>query len=313
MNQDKIVKKAEQLLNYPNTIGYSVEDKILVVFVEKKLDEEELRKDELIPKVFCGLQTDVVEMDIPEPIHRSKHSPLVGGISIGPQSRRIAGTLGLVVKGRSKINMIGDNKYIFPDEFYQRHNYFINEFLDKEEKEIRFGLTNEHVADEGKVVQPSRIDARSVREIGTVVSIGDIDEQLLDFSVIRLNEDEDILESVHGLEWSGKYRVGRPSRGERLYKSGRTTSVTNSRVTSNRISTVVNFNRGRILMKDLVAVNNQDDFTRPGDSGSSILDEDGNLVGFGFASNSIWSFYIPMDSILTKYQYIFKDYEEVKG
>ncbi len=88
---------AERLMADPNVTGVGVGYKVvngkrtdevsLRIYVRKKLPKQLLRPEEILPESVDGILTDVIEADFEihsgGSEHRSRHYPLVGGISIG--------------------------------------------------------------------------------------------------------------------------------------------------------------------------------------------------------------------------------------
>lgn len=101
----------EQVLRYPNVIGYGVGQKTtrgrktgvpsLVVYVQRKLPASALRADETLPREVVShhgtLLIDVIEQPLPQlGVDNSEYRPLRGGCRISPASGG-SGTLGAVM------------------------------------------------------------------------------------------------------------------------------------------------------------------------------------------------------------------------
>lgn len=49
------------VVGYKQVKGHETDTVGITVYVEEKLDEKELSTEEAIPKMICGIQTDVIE------------------------------------------------------------------------------------------------------------------------------------------------------------------------------------------------------------------------------------------------------------
>ncbi|MEY7851437.1 trypsin-like serine protease [Natrarchaeobius sp. A-rgal3] len=157
-------------------------------------------------------------------------------------------------------------------------------------------LSNNHVyarsdaADFGEAIrQPSPEDSGGPDdEVGELVGYVPIEDGALVDVAARSVDREQESESYYELEESWPTGVRREGyddlRGETVTKTGRTTAVTSAEVEATSASVRVDFGeRGSILFRDQLVTGYM---SEPGDSGSPVFLEDGELVGLLFAGSA---------------------------
>ncbi len=102
------------------TRGEPTDERCVVVFVERKIRSEELRRGDLVPRDLEGVPTDVIEtgrfvalaMAAPAVVGRTKRvRPAPGGVSIG-HSKITAGTLGVLAHRTTGEAVILSNNHV---------------------------------------------------------------------------------------------------------------------------------------------------------------------------------------------------------
>ena len=266
-----------ELKAYPNVTGVGVGYKeikgrrtrsvAIRVYVRKKLPLSALARDERLPKSIRGVPVDVIQaefrahQDPSNPAdHRLRFDPLQGGISVGSLLLGGSGTLGCSVYGNDiQEDLILSNWHVLcgrPD-------------CTAQDPIIQPGTGG------GDLGTPSDVVATLLRWALT-------DE--VDAAVARLTGDRFLLKQQCGL---GSITAAvPPTLGMTVHKSGRTTGVTTGTITDVSADISVDYEDATRSFVNQLAIQNGDQVSRPGDSGSIWVDDEGNAVGLNFAGTS---------------------------
>ena len=272
--------------DFPNVkgTGFGPNDE-LIVFVSKKVPEDELDVDDIIPTsvVIDGESyiTDVDPVGIPhgqdapmaetEPAdHQSRHRPLVGGISIG-NSEGGAGTL-----GHCELEHVASGDIV--------------------------GLTNSHVSGgSDKQYQPAEMDGGNENTpIGTLREASDLDPsetQTTDSALIDVDPDQVSAEILGIGELAGFGDIS-PTFEYTYKKSGRTTGVTSGDMRGRDASIRVAYGEKTIRVSGCAVFSRM---SAPGDSGSLIgveTEDDGfHATHLLFAGSSEATIAVPLSAV----------------
>jgi hypothetical protein len=301
-------KREDELLAKQNVVGVGVGHKFkdgedtgtnaLIVMVRQKLPEELLEKDDIAPKRMDNRSTDVLEvgevfadglteeMDsvvtVPSAVEplvlRERVRPVRPGYSVG-HPNVTAGTIGA---GCYDLTPFPGK----PPTYYILSNNHV--------------LANSNAANIGDpIIQPGRVD-------GGVVPT-DVIGRLSRFIRIRFDGACNIVDAAiaavpfHMLDrdiyWNGIPRsLARAATvGMLLRKTGRTTNFTTGRVTV--INATVNVNYGSAGVARFCNQIVTTDMSAGGDSGSLVLDLDGNPVGLLFAGSATATILNPIAAV----------------
>lgn len=277
------VKK--QLLDYPfvTAVGsgqgrgkrHKNGEKAAVAFVTEKKAESELEDSEVLPKEIQGWKVDVqpvgeigieqvspqTPQDTGEINTTTKHRPAPQGVSIG-HSKVSAGTAGFIAWKKAEVKNV---TYAEP-----------------------VGVTNNHVAanendaEKGdKILQPGSHDGGSE-------SVGWLEE------FVEITENDNLVDvawySIDGRNMNSYIpSIGVPTKtaevsdGDTVKKFGRTTGLREGEVRSTDARVRVRYGTGVKEFEDQIIA---DSFSTSGDSGSAVVNSDGDLVGLLFAGSS---------------------------
>jgi len=256
------------------------------VFVAKKYPKGKIAPGELVPEKIDEIPTDIEgvgyvrKFQIPQ---RKRHRPVPGGVSVGlPLSvvhYRFGGTLGVVV-------------------------------VDRGDQNRAYGLSNNHVlAGENRVklgaavVQPATLD-----EGGEGDRIGYLSRYVplkfnnkrnwMDAAATEFENPEVADRSLLGI--GRPTGAGHPSLGLLVRKSGRTTGITEGVVREMNFDVFnITYDRGMVRVDDIIVIRGTSgSFSKPGDSGSAIVDPQGRVVALLFAGSEIVTFAIPIHRVL---------------
>lgn len=272
------------------------------VYVVRKKPEEEIRVEERIPREIDGIITDVNEAPIPTILQTAgarppfledegRYRPLRGGIQIG-RSGMGFGTLGCFFTVQDNPNLI-------------------------------LGVTNHHVVNprcsdnavDETVGQPEDTDScfgccSSV--IGRVLR--NVCDNDLDIALIQISSGQEWLAEVQQMGFiTGGGFVTAADAATLTYqvrKRGRTTGLTGGVVEAVELSGVINNHDGTLFRNydHVMRIRPNPDgagagtaFSAPGDSGSAIVNESGQIVGIHFGGGAGAGLSIPLDLIVAKF------------
>ncbi|MCD3216228.1 hypothetical protein G8S55_03035 [Clostridium botulinum C] len=250
-------------LGYKLSKGFYSCQKCITVFVSKKIQEHELNVSDIIPKVYSGIATDVVESGrITIQSFDKKIRPAIGGYSIGPETSRITGSLGCLVSDEHHLYMLGNNHI----------------------------LANENkVPLNSKILQPGVADGGTkADEVGILSKYIPIDfrkdaSNYVDCAIAKVLDKSKVSSNIAimGIPKG----VTDPRVGELVMKVGRTTELTGGVIININASIKLNYHSGEIMLKNQIITTNMSEV---GDSGSLLVTPENYAVGLVVGSgNSI--------------------------
>jgi hypothetical protein len=255
--------------------GRETDDLAARIFVHgPKRTRSKSRK--LAAKAIDGLPVDVIVTSIarhcastPEARRTRQAATLVGGVSIGPDDRVTAGTLGAVVRSRR-----------FPDTL--------------------LGLTADHVVGmHGRIYQPGRVDSAGPAPIGYVVDVSPTNCAALVRLDARANLDVVIdLPSITGFATPAQLEALVVRRAH-VRKSGRSTGVTTGRVNG------LNSLNGAVAI-GFVPESTEPELACEGDSGAIWMTADGTAVALHYGGAPALAKAQAMHSIVREFDLVFE-------
>ncbi len=329
-------KSKGKLLKLPNVVGVGVGIKkageeatgrlSLVVFVEKKIPARELRRDQVVPLKIGDLETDVIETGrfrfLSDPLagRTRRVRPAPPGVSIG-HFRVSAGTFGAVVKDKNtKEKLILSNNHILAnasngrdgraaigDPVFQPGPHDGGGPRDRIGSLLRFVPVKRSeqevecpvaaaVSRTGNVLLHAfrpNYDLRLIRRTQ--------ENNLIDAAVARPDSPGLIDDNI--LDVGPVQGVGELQPSDQVLKSGRTSGLTEGKVLSVGVTVKVDILEDEIgwftdqIMSDLVS--------RPGDSGSLVLNDKKEAVGLLFAGSDKYTVFNRIQNVLEKLNLIF--------
>jgi hypothetical protein len=255
--------------------GRQTDEPCVVVFVERKLPNGQIHEKDRIPPTIERMRTDVVESGkiVAQQSRTIRWRPAPGGVSIG-HFRITAGTLGVVAR-RSGARVILSNNHV---------------------------LANSNAASIGDpILQPGPYDGGTAADrIGSleafvpIVFDGFLDwllslfgisrpvRNVVDAAVARPASDGDVSDEI--LEIGTVSGTASADIGLRVRKSGRTTGLTEGRVTAIAATVRVSYGLTRVArFRDQIVTTA---ISQGGDSGSLVVDTGNRAVGLLFAGSS---------------------------
>ena len=258
-------------LGRKRTRGTPTAEVAVKFYVKEKLHPLLVKDGEVIPDEIEGVPTDVEQSGefsiwrpLP-PIYHRKVRPAMGGLSIGHYAIT-AGTLGCLVK-RGQDTCILSNNHV---------------------------LANENRGVEGDpILQPGRYDGGKedkdvIARLDSFVKVEAEETNAVDAALALPYDARDVTPDILNL---GRIRGTRAADlEEKVMKSGRTTRVTNGVVKDVSATLRVGYATGSYLFTDqMIIEGDKGAFSGGGDSGSLIVDYQGNAVGLLFAGSPFFT------------------------
>ncbi len=289
---------------YKRVGGESTDEQGIIVLVKEKLPAEKIRPQHVVPENIDGVVTDVIEIgDIRLLNDRTSNKrPAQPGMSIG-HYKISAGTFGAVVldrKTRSKLIL--------------SNNHVLANSSDSSDNRARIGdaILQPGTYDGGiaskdvigrleRFVPMIRTAATSQCKVALLVQnffnillrLAKPDYQMVffhtpanagnlaDCAVAKPEKDDMIKSDI--LEIGKVKGLSEAKVGMKVRKSGRTSGLSNAEVIATEVSLSVDLgDAGSALFIDQVVTNNM---SKPGDSGSLVVDDKNNAVGLLFAGS----------------------------
>jgi hypothetical protein len=288
------VKRAKErfereLLRKANVVGLAVGRKIVggretdelcvVVLVRRKMPEEELSPQDVVPRRLDDVKTDVVEtgeiralgLHLLRP-HRkttARWRPAPPGVSIG-HFRVTAGTLGGVVRRGSETYILSNNHVLADSNRGRRGDAVLQPGPVDGGKlpEDSIAVLEDYV--------PLKWSRRLTRLFAFMSP-----RNRVDCALARPIREEDLVSEIHLL--GGVKGTAEASIDQTLLKSGRTTGLTRGRVTHLEATVTVNYGEGRAAVFEGQILASS--MSEGGDSGALVLDQKRRAVGLLFAGS----------------------------
>ncbi|OAT82959.1 hypothetical protein [Desulfotomaculum copahuensis] len=289
----------------------------LIIFVEKKLPAAELRREQLVPDKINGLETDVIEIGRVRllDMRSGRERPARPGVSIG-HYKITAGTFGAVVKDKSTgERLILSNNHILAnatdgrdgraqigDPVLQPGPHDGGQAKDRIAALLRFSPLLRSVQEiecpvAAAVVRAGNLALRTIRPNYELKMLKRYQgANIIDAAVARPDDpgliDEQIME-IGRLEG-----VAETEPGGAVRKSGRTSGLSEGTVTALGVTLEVEIGENdKGWFTDQVV---SDMLSRPGDSGSLVLDTENRAAGLLFAGSEKYTVFNRIDQVLSR-------------
>ena len=291
------------------TRGRETGEPCIVVFVEAKRPEAQLRHRDVVPKAFGAVRTDVVEtgrfharrseqaMDL----ERTKRiRPAPGGVSIG-HVQITAGTLGLLARRHGRPVILSNNHVLAN----QNAGHVGDSILqpgpaDGGRLQDTIARLVDFVPIQFKEPQPGPIARFLARLFGPLLRaagwglkrLPSGGSNLVDAAVAEPIESRLVAPEILGI---GRVRgTKEPDIGLRVRKSGRTTGVTAGRITAIDAVVEVDYDGPTAIFREQIV---SDLLSKGGDSGSLVVDEGRHAVGLLFAGGATTTLINPIAAV----------------
>jgi hypothetical protein len=288
-----------RLLRRKNVVGVGIARKVvggrqtnepcIVVFVERKLPTSQLGRKDLIPDRIETMKTDVIETGriVALQSRTVRVRPAPGGVSIG-HFRITAGTLGVVVP-RSGVRVILSNNHVLANSNDGRRGDAI-----LQPGAHDGGTANDQIAtleDFVRIVFDGFLDW-----LLALFGIVRTAPNVVDAAVARPLRDTDVSNDV--LEIGPVSGTASATIDMPIRKSGRTTGLTQGRVTAIAATVRVSYGLTRMArFRDQIVATAM---SQGGDSGSLVVDSGNRAVGLLFAGSSNTTILNPITAVASQ-------------
>lgn len=315
-----------RLLRLDNVVGVGVGYKevglsrtkqpSMIVFVEKKKPRHELRSGHVVPQKLDDLDTDVIEIGEVRLLNpKERVRPAQPGMSIG-HFKVSAGTFGAVVKDRhTKERLILSNNHILAngsngidgraaagDSIIQPGTYDGGTEKDRVASLIRFApLIRAHQeADCPVAVGVARAGSRMLGlfrpNYRMVLVKQNRSGNTVDAALARPDSPDLIDDRI--LEIGRVEGTAGVSVGDQVFKSGRSSGLTNGKVTATGVTLQVELSgKEKGWFSDQVVA---DMVSKPGDSGSLVVNQKKQAVGLLFAGSEKYTVFNRIQNVLNR-------------
>ncbi|MDI3547845.1 MAG: hypothetical protein PWR10_1497 [Halanaerobiales bacterium] len=303
-------KKKMLRLDHVVGVGYGIKEKhgkktgekAIVILVDKKLPPEKLRKKDLVPQSLGDYKTDVIEVGELNflQLRTNRMRPAQPGVSIG-HYKISAGTLGAIVKDRKTGEpLILSNNHVLanitnghdgraelgdpilqpgayddgsrPDDVIGRLKRFVPVKRGSGEPQCSVAIAARNVINFLIHLIKPTYSVKLLKEEGS---------NLVDCAVAKPNSSKDVKASI--LEIGEVRGVKEPEVGMEVQKSGRTSGLTRGEVLAVGVTVEVNMSESEVAVFNDQFITEA--ISKPGDSGSLVLDMENNAIGLLFAGS----------------------------
>ena len=300
-------------LGYKVSHGRRTDKLSFVVSVTRKVPPHQLPPQELVPRTINGFMTDVVETG---PIRafapidpKARHRPAMPGSSIGHRDIT-SGTFGLVVERDGEPYILSNNHVLantnageINDPIYQpgpsdggAANDTIATLADYEP--LDFGETSSECQYAEWVAQILNLLAGLIGSQHRVQPVRQTPGvNRMDAALAKPDRPDLVEASILGLGLPTG--VADIELGQSVQKMGRTTGLTQGTVTQVNVTVNVDYAGRKARFEDQIFATSM---SKPGDSGSTILDMDRKIVGQLFAGSDHVTILTPIQRILDRFE-----------
>ena len=282
--------------------GKETDEPCVVVFVEKKVPNSQLRKKDRVPETVGGVKTDVIEtgeiralgLSTPEAISRTARiRPALGGVSIG-HVRTTAGTLGATVHCGGQRLILSNNHVLANSNDASRGDSILQPGPadgGTANDEIAVLETFVPIAFEDPRASSTSAWTRFLQRLG--VRRRSISEgNRVDAALARPLRDADLSEKI--LDIGRVAGVTEVHVGAMVRKSGRTTGLTEGRIIATDSTVRVRYGPHVATFRHQLVAG---PMSGPGDSGSLAVDTENRAVGLLFAGSDLTTVFNPISSV----------------
>jgi hypothetical protein len=281
----------------------------VIVSVTRKLPVAQLAPEDLVPRVLGSVKTDVQEMGVfrawqPKPTDRAR--PAVPGLSIG-HIDVTAGTFGCLVRRGAELLILSNNhvlanvnKGVRGDPIIQPGRYDGGTLADKIatlEDWVPLQMSAQE-SDCSLAKSAAWVLNAAARAVGSNSRLTAMSEQAaenkVDCALARPISFDLVQSSILNIGTPKGVRVA--TLGMQVQKTGRTTGYTTGQITQVDVTVQVDYQGTDVTFVDQVMATGM---SSGGDSGSAILDMNGNVVGLLFAGSDVATLINPIQSVLS--------------
>ena len=297
-------------LGYKFSQGASTGELGLVVSVTHKVDASALAAKDLVPRALDGVKTDVVELGVLRALQTSPRDPwrpvVPPGVSVG-HYRISAGTFGCLVRKGTETFILSNNHVLADVNEGQAGDAILQPGpADGGTANDRIATLADYVPLDFGTSEPecpvaewsakllnyvagafgSRHKVKAVKQTAGVNRV--------DAALARPLQPDLVENEI--LNIGAPTGVGEATLGTQVQKMGRTTGYTRGSITQLDATVRIDYDGPSALFTGQFVAGPMSD---RGDSGSAVLDMDGNVVGLLFAGSEAATIINPIDEVLS--------------
>jgi hypothetical protein len=290
--------------------GVTTDDLCLVVSVTHKVDTSALAAEDLVPRALDGVKTDVVETGVLRAFGsgpQDRWRPVVpAGVSVG-HYHITAGTFGCLVQRDGQVFILSNNHVLAESNHGQQGDAILQPGpADQGTASDRIATLADYVPlDFGTESPECPVAEWSAKMLNYVARAFGSSHQLqavkrtdgvnrVDAALARPLSTDLVKSEI--LYIGAPTGAGTAGLGMQVQKTGRTTGHTRGMITQLDATLRIDYDgRTALFTGQLVA----GPMSKPGDSGSAVLDMDGRVVGLLFAGSESATIISPIDEVFS--------------
>ena len=295
-------------VGFKESEGEITDEPCVVVGVSHKVPKAQLTPDDLIPQMVGSVKTDVLPVGIfraQQGGERDRHRPAMPGISCG-HIEVTAGTFGCLVRRGSQVFILSNNHVLANtnkgskgDAIIQPGEYDGGTIADKiaeleEWVPLRMGAEESDCPWAKVVTQVLNLVASATGSSSRLKAMREQPaENTVDCAIARPLSPDLIRPDILGIGIPQGVRQG--TLGMSVQKTGRTTGHTTGTINQADVTVQVDYQGETVTFVNQFMATGM---SAGGDSGSAVLDMDGNVIGLLFAGSGVATLINPIQAVL---------------
>ncbi|AYF53683.1 serine protease [Clostridium botulinum C] len=249
------------------------------VFVSNKRNFSSLSNNDLIPRVYKGIETDVVKANVSIPYSLThKIRPTLCGYSVGPEKSTKTGSIAcLVTDGFSRF-LLGNNHVLA--------------------KTNSLAIGTPIIQPSGEDKGKAKVDVVAHLAKFIPIKLGGIfkkEENYVDCAIARLTEKSIASPKIAIIDMSPR-GVTTPKVNQTVKKVGRTTGLSIGKILAINATQKIEYGMKSALFKNQIVTT---PMAEEGDSGALLLDENNYAVGLLLGGSELCSIYNNINDVLS--------------
>ncbi|MBN1934217.1 MAG: hypothetical protein JW934_06115 [Anaerolineae bacterium] len=290
------------------TDGVLTDEPCIVVSVSQKLPKSQLSAADLVPKMLDSFKTDVQETGVfvaQQADPKQKYRPAIPGISCG-HIGVTAGTLGCLVRRGEQVFILSNNHVLANTNKASKGDPIVQPGpYDGGTLDDQIATLEDWVPLQTGVQQPGRSWAKLLADL--INSLAKFFGSTNRLNVTRARAIENTVDCAIARPLSSDLvrpeilEIGRPkgisggALGMKVQKTGRTTGYTTGQITQIDVTVQIDYGGQPVTFVDQWMATRM---SAGGDSGSAVLDMQGNVMGLLFAGSDMATLINPIQLVL---------------
>ncbi|CAG7840822.1 hypothetical protein CLOHAE12215_02246 [Clostridium haemolyticum] len=268
-------------LGYKISGGINTLKECILVFVSEKIPYNDIPYEDLIPAIYKGIETDVIQTGVfLAQSLKERIRPVVGGCSIGPKDRTTLGSVAcLVTNGTDKFVL--SNNHVLADENIVPLGTPILQPAPQDKGKYPTDV----IANLTKFI-PLKFETNSTKPINFV-----------DCAMAKIVNDSIATGEIKGIGYPKG--IGMPKLEQNVQLVGRTSGKRKGNIISLGNTIEVEYDRGKALFVNQILTT---DMSQGGDSGALLLNENNYAVGLLACGTQLYSSFNLINNVVDELQ-----------